>query len=100
MYSLLQVLKLIFDVFCEITALISTFQRYIDTLREMKDNMRINGFKCDDCGNIHNDASLPQGWVELDQKLEDNKRKFYHFCSLDCLRAWSIKKSMSDSEAK
>lgn len=52
--------------------------------------MKLNGFKCDDCGNIHNESSLPKGWIWLEQMIDSGK-KYFHFCSIGCLRAWAIK---------
>lgn len=53
--------------------------------------MKLNGYQCDDCGNIHNETSLPEGWLVVEQKLKDNWRKFYYFCSIGCLSAWALK---------
>ena len=93
MYSLLHVLKSIFDLFCETTALISAFQRIIETLEGMKEGMKINGIKCDTCNEVYNIeptrvGELPLGWFMLTKGSSGLVEQPMHFCSLECLRLW------------
>lgn len=87
----MQFLKTALDLFCEITALISAFQRYIDTLRELKDkSMYVNGIQCDNCNKMHNmnilKQELPQEWFVLAKSGSDDKK---HFCCIECLIEWT-----------
>jgi hypothetical protein len=102
MYNFLQFLKSIADLFCETVELINSFQRYVDTLSNLKDkSMRVNGVKCDDCGNLKHirynlsdkypsSREIPDSWFVVVKSEEGS----LHFCSLGCLRAWTIKQSM------
>lgn len=61
--------------------------------------MRIDGFKCDQCGNLYNQSLvrgiLPPDWFALTKGnssilgsvLLGNTEK--HFCSLECLISWA-----------
>jgi len=62
--------------------------------------VRLNGYQCDDCGNIHNESSsMPEGWINVERKLKENWKKFFHFCSIGCLSAWALKQKMDESES-
>ena len=83
----MQFVKSVFEAFVELNALISSFERIIEMLRGMKEDMHLNGIKCDMCDNIHNknihQYPLPKEWIILHQNQQEK-----HFCSLECLRLW------------
>lgn len=92
MHDILQFLKSIADLFCEVVGMINSFQRYVDTLSSLKEkSMYVHGIQCDTCKNIHNDdrvsmSNLPSGWVALARDNEDT----LHFCSVSHLYQWSL----------
>lgn len=90
----MQFLKAMLDVFCEITALISAFQRYVDTLREMNDKMKIDGFKCDTCTIVYYPSpmhvgTLPEGWFTLTKGSSGLVQQDKHFHCIECLIEWT-----------
>jgi hypothetical protein len=92
-YSLLQFLKSLIDAFVEITALISSFQRIIETLREMKDDMQSHVFRCDNCSKEYLQSlrmgCLPPDWFTLTKGSSGLMQQDKHFCCIECLIKWT-----------
>lgn len=104
MYALMQFVKSIFEAFVELNALISSFERIIEMLRGMKDNVRTNNISCDTCAvstpTPSIDHIMPFGWFILIEKRGMIGERESHFCSAKCLKDWAAKIEIVEMEKR
>jgi hypothetical protein len=94
MYNILQFLKALADLFCEVVEMINSFQRYIDTLSNLERKMKIDGLSCDKCNKSwHSEpmrvGGLPSGWFSLTKGSNGLVEQDKHFCCIECLVNWT-----------
>lgn len=58
--------------------------------------MRVNGYKCDDCGNVNNGEEALKGWFAVYGFRKGVSSDEQHFCTIGCLSAWALKQKRGE----